>query len=81
MTERKFNYQIMSTGQFIKMTGDFGATFVVKKNEKPIGQVLTKQKGYILILETVPSDMFHVICQTLIMTEMRYLSDGVIVIK
>jgi uncharacterized protein YxjI len=81
LSERKFNYQITSTGQFIKMSGDFGSTFVIKKNEKQVGNVQTKQKGYIVNLDCLASDVFHVLCQVLVMMEQRYLSDGVIVVK
>ncbi|KAL0487891.1 PEG3 [Acrasis kona] len=74
--EKKFNYEVQSSKQYIKMVGDFDNAFIINKNEKQIGSLQMRTKGCVLNLECLSVDVFHIICQCICVLEQKKLESN-----
>jgi hypothetical protein len=74
--EKKFNYQRLDNSDIFKLTGLYGSNWKVSKDRRLVGSVTDDKKGYILEIDSAPSDIFHVLAQTLIMILSRYIEEA-----
>jgi uncharacterized protein YxjI len=72
VNSKKFNYERADTKEVLKMVGEYGYHFAVKKNEKIIAKIVDKRSELDVEIESV-NDEEHIICMCMIMLQQRFL--------
>jgi uncharacterized protein YxjI len=69
---KKFNYERADNKQVLKMVGEYGHHFAIKKNEKVVAKVLDKRSELDVEIEST-GDTEHIVCMCCIMLQQRFL--------
>lgn len=72
VNSKKFNYQREDNKEILKMVGEYGYHFAIKKEEKIVAKVIDKKSQVDLEIDS-EDDIVHIVIMCMIMLQQRFL--------